>query len=144
MTDVSAFRQPEHERADWRNEARTIADRLDRYLFPQRYDHGPEYVWNEWTPHDVADTVTDYRNERSRRARGAADAPADEARTFAASSAYSLSACGPDRWEILRGDTRVTKLTLKGTEDFLNEIDAGASEQEATRRAVSRDLSRRA
>lgn len=144
MTDISAFRQPEHDRADWRNESRTLGDRLDRYLFPAKYDGGPEYVWTEWTPHDIADTVTDYQAERTRRIRGAADSPpAGDPRTFYPSSVYSLSACGPDKWEVLRDGTRVAKLSLKGTEDFFNEVDSGASEQEACRRAVSRDLARR-
>lgn len=137
---------PRHERADWRNEGRTLADRLDRYLHPENYDHGDPYVWEgDYTVQDIADTVADYRHEHTRRARGAADSiREEEAPAVHPSSVYTLSLVDAkkDRWAIRRDDLTVVTVSINGTEDFLREIDAGATEPEAARRAVSADLAR--
>lgn len=134
-----------HERADWMNHGRTLADRLARYLNPERYDHGEPTIWGEDTVQDIADTIEDYRREHTRRARGAADSvPEPEAPAHYPSAVYALSLVDErrDRWDILRDGERITTLSLDGTEDFLRAIDAGATEAEAARAAHAADMAR--
>lgn len=133
---------PVHERADWLNEERTLSDRLDRYLYPDRYDLGEPYVWNDWTVQDIADTLRDIRGEQQRRKAAPTDPPAA---AVYPSSLYSISGrdIERDRWDVMRGDVRVCTLTLDATEEFLAAIDAGHTEPEAARQALSRDAARR-
>lgn len=132
-----------HDRADWQNEARTLSDRLDRYLYPQRYDGGEPYAWTDLTVQDIADTLADVRAEQSRRRPPAAPDPPDQPAVFP-SSVYAISArdIERDRWDVMRGDVRVVTLSLDGIEAFLAAVDAGLAEFEAARRAVSEDLAR--
>lgn len=132
-----------HDRADWQNEGRTLADRLHRYLHPHLYDGGPRTEWDDRTVQDIADTIHDHRAEQQRRTPPTAPDPPDQPVAFP-SAVYSVSGrdVDRDRWDILRGDVRVVTLSLAGTESFLAAIDAGASEPEAARRAVSEDMAR--
>lgn len=133
-----------HDRADWQNEERTLSDRLDRYLYPQRYDGGEPYTWTDLTVQDIADTLADVRAEQARRRPPAAPDPPDQPAVFP-SSVYAISGrdVERDRWDVMRGDVRVVTLSLNGTEAFLAAVDAGLPEPEAARRAVSEDLARR-
>lgn len=38
-----------HERADWTNGDRDVADRLERLLYPERFDEGETYTWDPLT-----------------------------------------------------------------------------------------------
>lgn len=143
-----------HERADWRNEDRLIADRLDRYLRPHKYDNGPEYVWTEHTVLDIADIITDHLADNCADCEAHDRAPAawrpcekhEQDRQHFPLDAYTVTCQGlgePNAWAITRGEKLIVgKLTMDAAQAFVEAIDHGEPEAVARQRAA--DLARTA